>query len=126
MKIDQKTKLAEIQTVFIGQFPHLRIEFYKRPHEPGEATGDREKLNVDLTLEEIAKAKWTKELQIDRSMTISEFEALMYEDFGLNVQVFRRSGNLWLQTTVTDNWSLDVANTKGGHSEELFEEQRQE
>lgn len=126
MKIDQKTKLAEIQLAFNGQFPYLRVEFYKRPHESGEATADREKLDLDLTLEEIANAKWNKGLTFDRNMTISEFEALMHDDFGLNVQVFRRSGNLWLQTTVTDNWSLDVANAKGGRSEELYEDQRRE
>ena len=37
------------------------------------------------------------------------------EIYDLNVQVFRRSGNIWLQTTATDHLSLSAQNEKGGH-----------
>ncbi len=56
-----------------------------------------------------------------RDMSVSELEQLFLTKYGLNAQVFRRSGNLWLQTSATDHWTLAEQNRKGGHSEELFE-----
>ena len=42
----------------------------------------------------------------------SELEKFAKE-FDLFIQVFRRSGNLWLETTATDNWSLHHQNEQG-------------
>jgi hypothetical protein len=44
---------------------------------------------------------------------VVELECLFEDQFGLFVQVFRRSGNLWLETTVTDSWSLQKQNEQG-------------
>ena len=124
MKVDQHTKLTEIQETFNKQFPHLRIEFYGRPHDPGEGTSDRDRLDHERTLGDVTKPISVHQLQFDGNMTINALESKLNEELGLHAQVFRRSGNLWLQTTATDNWTLDDANRKGGHSEELFEEQQ--
>jgi hypothetical protein len=58
-------------------------------------------------------------------MTVAELERLFVENFGLNAQVFRRSGTLWLQTSATDNWTLAEQNRKGGHSEQLAREKQE-
>jgi hypothetical protein len=46
-------------------------------------------------------------------MKVSELEELFEEVFGLSVQVFRKSGESWLQTTTTDSWTLNQQNLKG-------------
>lgn len=46
-------------------------------------------------------------------MKVSELEKLFKDKFKLAVQVFRKSGNLWLETTMTDNWSLLQQNNHG-------------
>jgi hypothetical protein len=33
--------------------------------------------------------------------------------YGLSVQVFRKSGNVWLETSATDNWTLRQQNNEG-------------
>ena len=33
--------------------------------------------------------------------------------FGLSAQVFRLSGDVWLETTSTDNWTLEEQNSTG-------------
>lgn len=124
MKISPHTKLSEIQEAFNKKFPHLRIEFYTKPHDPGEGTLDRDRMDPEGTVGDVVKTVSVDQLQFDGKMAISALETQLHEELGLHAQVFRRSGNLWLQTTVTDNWTLDDANRKGGHSEELFEEQQ--
>ncbi|MBK6524240.1 MAG: hypothetical protein IPG07_01010 [Crocinitomicaceae bacterium] len=59
-----------------------------------------------LTLKEIRKNHTAGELSIDGHQKTSTFENNFHDHFGVTVQVFRRSGNLWLQTTTTDEWSL--------------------
>jgi hypothetical protein len=46
-------------------------------------------------------------------MTVEELEKSFLVKFGLNVQVFRKSGKSWLETTITDKWTLEKQNTQG-------------
>jgi hypothetical protein len=46
-------------------------------------------------------------------MTVSELEKSFTEIYGLYTQVFRKSGNIWLVTTITDNWTLNEQNQQG-------------
>jgi hypothetical protein len=126
MNIDRNTKLMDIQNAFNTQFPNLRIEFYKQPHKRGEASLEREKLDNELTLQEIGKVPSSGKLEIDGNMKINALESILQNEFGLYAQVFRRSTNLWLQTTTTDEWTLDKAEQKGGRSVEVAGESQEE
>jgi hypothetical protein len=53
------------------------------------------------------------DIKIDEEMKVSELEQLFKNRFSLAVQVFRKSGNLWLETTMTDNWTLQQQNNHG-------------
>ena len=97
---------------FIGQ--HI-------PQERDQVTA--KKLNPDMNVSDFSAQAVGKEFLVDEQTTISDFEDYLSNELGLNAQVFRRSGNLWLQTTKTDSWSLHEANRKGGHSQELANEQ---
>lgn len=124
MNIKLHTSLAEIQKEFNSIFPHLRLEFYRSAHNPGEASADREKLDPQQSFSEVSRIGNPGVLDLDGEQQIAAFESALADDLGLYAQVFRRSGNLWLQTTATDTWTLAEANRKGGHSEELYDEQR--
>ena len=45
-------------------------------------------------------------------MKVAELENAFAKSFGFAVQVFRKSGNVWLQTTATDDWTLEEQNLK--------------
>ncbi|MDE3144966.1 MAG: hypothetical protein KGL19_12475, partial [Bacteroidota bacterium] len=47
------------------------------------------------------------------TMTVSELEQKFNDIYGLSTQVFRKSGNIWLVTTVTDKWTLEEQNRQG-------------
>jgi hypothetical protein len=55
---------------------------------------------------------------------VQDVEQLLWDAFGLSVQVFRKSGNLWLETTVTDQWSLAYQNEQGRELSEQFDRKK--
>lgn len=120
MLIDGNKKLSDIQAEFHQKFPYLKLEFYAGSHRTGESSPARERLDSSLYIDQVRTVHTEGNLQIHEEMPVSELERLFLQRFGLNAQVFRRSGNLWLQTSATDHWPLAEQNRKGGHSEELF------
>ncbi len=46
-------------------------------------------------------------------MRVNELEQSFADTFGLGVRVFRKSGKSWLETTVTDGWTLEEQNNQG-------------
>jgi len=46
-------------------------------------------------------------------MKVIDLEKMFKNRFNLSAQVFRKSGNLWLETTMTDNWTLLQQNNHG-------------
>ena len=55
-------------------------------------------------------------------MTVNELEQRFSDVYGLGVQVFRKSGNVWLETTVTDGWTLEQQNKQGESLDKAFPE----
>jgi len=50
---------------------------------------------------------------ITPGMTVCKLEQNFRDVYGLSVQIFRRSGKVWLETTVTDGWTLQEQNSQG-------------
>ena len=125
MLIDNSKKIKDLQMEFHRVFPHLKLEFYEGSHREGEASPARQQLDKERLIDEVRSVHSEGNLHIREEMSVSELERLFLEKFGLNAQVFRRSGTLWLQTSATDNWTLAEQNRKGGHSEQLAREKRE-
>ena len=52
-------------------------------------------------------------IEITGAMKVTDLEKIFKNQFSLVVQVFRKSGKIWLETTITDNWTLDQQNNHG-------------
>jgi hypothetical protein len=111
---DNKT-LREIQVEFNHRFPFLRLEFVSKKLKPG--TDFRDKKNSNSALANFRKTQKEGEIAFDENMTVTDLESQFLDRYGLNAQVFRRSGKLWLETTATDKWTLGYQNEQG---QELF------
>jgi len=114
MEVSNNLKIKDLQAAFQQSFPFLKIEFYATPHEMGEGSLEQDVLDPELTIGEIRKAKNVGFITIDENSTTGDFEKMVQEQFGLNIQVFRKSYHRWLQTWVTDTWSLKEQNRRGG------------
>lgn len=108
--------VSEIQKEFNKEYPFLKLEFFnKRAISTGDycaaqlVPGHKKIGDIQLTITD-------GEIEISGEMKVSELENLLRNKFYVAAQVFRKSGNLWLETTMTDNWTL---NQQTAHGKEL-------
>jgi len=106
-------RIEELQSSFSKAYPFLKIEFFKNGHGRQTHSYKKDMLNPQTTFQDIRKDIIDGEFIISDSMTVGQLEKQVYEQFGLPMQVFRRSGNIWLETTMTDGWTLQQQNEHG-------------
>jgi hypothetical protein len=103
--------IGDVQQDFNELYPFLRIDFYKQvAGRPGSSV--KQKLNKTARLATAGNLQ-EGDLEIDDSMTVGQLEKTFRERFGINAQVSRKSGPVWLETTVTDKWTLKQQNDHG-------------
>ncbi len=110
--INQSKKLNSIQKEFQKRFPFLKIEFYKQAHSQGKGSPKKNTLDNQQTIADVQKNNLSGTIKLSGLTKVEELETAFAKTFGLSVQVFRKSGNVWLQTTDTDNWTLAEQNQK--------------
>lgn len=113
MKIHSSRKLSEIKEEFNAGYPFLKLEFFKVPHIDQEPTAKKAMIRADHSVSEISELEKEGEIVLSGDMTVNELESLFRDEYGINVQVFRRSGNVWLETSSTDEMTLDEQNELG-------------
>ena len=103
--------IGDVQQDFNELYPFLRIDFYRQvAGRLGSSV--RQKLNKSVRLSAAGRLQ-EGDLEVEDSTTVGQLEKNFREQFGLNVQVSRKSGPIWLETTMTDNWTLKQQNEHG-------------
>ncbi|MFM7728163.1 MAG: hypothetical protein ACKO7B_15795 [Flavobacteriales bacterium] len=113
LQIHHDDTLEKVQRSFNSEFPYLKLEFFSRPHDKGKPSEKQYMINSRRTLETCNPSILNKTLSIPTAMTVHELEHTFRQELGLYVQVFRKSGRVWLETTATDTWSLHKQNLEG-------------
>lgn len=117
--IQGKKTIKELIDEFNGIFPHLKLEFFKHQHDDHEGSPKKDLYKHNLTLGEIRTKEFDGTFTFNKKMVICEFEDTMRDKYGLNIQIFRRSGNLWLETTTSDDWTFEKAEQIGQEMDHL-------
>lgn len=109
---DSKT-IGQIQKEFSNGFPYLKLEFAEVSVRL-EKTNPKLKIHsADKKLMAIRKMRNEGTVVITGDVTVKELETTLLENFGLAAQIFRKSGNVWIETSLTDSWTLDRQNREG-------------
>lgn len=108
--IDDNRIIKDLQTEFNSLFPFLKIEFFSKNHANGEASAKTLIRNNNKKIGECRSVHKSGNITISAKQKVSELESLFQSIYGLPVQVFRKSGKVWLETTSTDNWTLAKQN----------------
>jgi hypothetical protein len=106
--------ISEVQKDFSLAYPFLKIEFFKNGHARKERYSFEKLIPHHLQVKDAWFVNKNEgELEFTNETTVLDLEKTLMDQFGLSVQVFRKSGNLWLETTITDNWTLKQQNDHG-------------
>lgn len=111
--INDKRKIFAIQESFNSAFPYLKLEFFTKGNKQGGPSPKKFVKHPSKTLGECRTVHNSGSITITGAMTVTDLEQRFADVYGLGVQVFRKSGKMWLETTVTEGWTLDEQNTQG-------------
>ncbi len=109
--------IAELQKQFALLFPYLKIIFFTVPHKEGGSVWS--KFQVFDTQKKIGDVSHFEEViiyELSPILTTGAFEQDWQERFGLFIQVFRQSKDVWLATSSSDSWTLIQQNQVGNES----------
>ena len=104
--IEPDRTVLELKKEFTDLFPGLKIEVFAHDHESGEGSPKKDAYKGVVTVSEINPKQTECSLILDPEMTVAEVEEKFHSEAGLNVQVFRKMGVIWLETVQTDGYTL--------------------
>ncbi|HVV03719.1 MAG TPA: hypothetical protein VHC96_05815 [Puia sp.] len=111
--------IKKVQEEFTKTYPFLKIDFSKGKDQ-GRTTRTGASPDMlpssageDEAACDAAQNLLWQELGICDDMKINEVEVLLQYHFGVPAQVLRKSGNLWMETRMTQHWTLRQQNEHG-------------
>jgi hypothetical protein len=111
--IEKDTRILDLQKEFNNIYPFLKLEFFKHPARQNKILQKAEKINPVERVRSLTPFYEPGNIDIDPKTTVAQLVDNFWEVFGLYVLVFRKSGNLWIETALTDDWTLDKQNLIG-------------
>ncbi|RTL58944.1 MAG: hypothetical protein EKK37_11550 [Sphingobacteriales bacterium] len=111
--ITESMSVRDLQLAFNGLFPFLKLEFFKNGTVLEKMYGLNKLISPHSTIGQLWKKKEAAEIEINENTRVRDLENDFLEKFGITTQIFRKAGNLWLETTMTDSWTLKQQNEHG-------------
>ncbi len=113
LHISSNRLISDIQKEFNSAFPFLKLEFFNNRSFSRSDFSVNQLIPANRKIGDSKLSIPDEDVEISEDMKVSDLEKLFKDNFKLAVQVFRKSGNLWLETTMTDNWTLLQQNNHG-------------
>jgi hypothetical protein len=111
--INDHRKIFAVQNEFSEMFPSLKLEFYSKSNKGGGAPSSKLMKHISKTIAECRTIHSSGHIKIQPQMTVGELEQGFRDVYGLSVQVFRKSGNSWLEDSENSNLTLEKQNEEG-------------
>jgi len=111
--IARESRVADLQKEFNHFYPYLKLEFFRLPFSQKKNLQKAERVNPNEYVERLTRNYKSGSISIDQKKTVAQIVEDFWVEFGLSVLVFRKSGNLWIETSLTDSWTLDKQNKIG-------------
>ncbi|MCH5683279.1 hypothetical protein LWM68_02705 [Niabella sp. W65] len=106
--ISESTRPEDVKNFFSSCYPFLKIELYKMGENNTTAPGKKHCPVKDKFMDLPGEGV----VDIHSDITVAEL-GNSFACFGLRTEVFRKSGNVWVATLLTDNWTLQQQNNAG-------------
>ena len=110
--LEKESQIEGIKKVFSAFYPFLKIEFYRKPLRTNNHSFKKEAISSHTALLHLPKLNSRKGIDISQNRTVKDVEK-DFESLGLFAEVFRKSGNVWIETSLTNDWTLQQQNLEG-------------
>jgi len=111
--INDHRKIYAIQEEFNKLFPYLKLEFFSKSNTSQGCSSAKKIKHSSKTIAECRTIHNNGSLELTPAMTVTDLEQRFNDVYGIHTQVLRKSGNVWLETSVTDGWTLEEQNSQG-------------
>ena len=109
---NKETFLKDIQRLFNAYYPFLKIEFRQvKRYLLGEPKLRNEYYGMQV--KDVSNIEEPVVVDVSDEKTINEIVRDFKTISGTNIEVFRKSGNVWNVITLTDSWTLESQNKAG-------------
>ena len=105
--IGANSRPEDVKKKFSEHYPFLKIELYKAETLSGASA--KKDIPVTRRFTDLMKEDF---IDNNNNITVALLEE-SFAAFGLRVRVFRKSGNVWIGTLLTNNWTLREQNNAG-------------
>ncbi|WP_207492406.1 hypothetical protein [Aridibaculum aurantiacum] len=112
LNINNDTVVKNLQAQFNNLYPYLKIEFLAAPKRQN-GYSRAEKVPASATFRALYTLDKEVAIDVNRNRTVAEVEHDFKENTGLSIQLYRKSGNVWIETSLTDDWTLGRQNDAG-------------
>jgi len=112
LRIESGTTVEGVQKQFSAFYPFLKLQFFKSLQEENQYINKKGKAHPELPGKKLRPMDNRVCLSVAYHTTVAE----LLENFmqvGLLAQVCRKSGSLWVETSLTDDWTLERQNNEG-------------
>jgi hypothetical protein len=114
IEINPNKKLKDINSAFTKVYPFLKLEFFSKSHKWQESSSELQLLQQDLTVSEVTHSLLCSGfIEIHYWQKTGVLEMMFLQQFNLSVQVYRKNGDHWIQTSGTDELTLEEQNEAG-------------
>ena len=120
MHIKPSNNIGDLNAAFREEFLYLKLAFFSKPHHAYKGSAAKFLLtDPTLSVKDMVSQTHEGDIFIEDDMPTWQVERLFESEFGLHVQIFRKSGSIWLETSVSDDLTLERQNAKGRSSEKF-------
>ena len=109
LRIEHDTPIKEVQKQFNAWYPFLQIHFFKNGSTDSRLSKKAERALPEWPINKLKNFDKTEYLPINHKITVAELLE-NFRDIGLLAQVCRKSGNHWVETSLTSDWTLERQN----------------
>jgi hypothetical protein len=114
--ISSERTVREINREFKRMLPLLKLAYYGHKHGQEESSTFDHIVPEHVLVKAIAHTIKPGVIEINSFDTVAELEQRFQNYFGLPVQVYRKTGDVWIETVQTDNLSLEKQNNIGARA----------
>src|SRR5579862_1069536 len=111
LHVNDQVLISELQNQFSKEFPFLKLEFFSEPRNSGAKHFPKSAMFASTKRLGLCRKLHNEGvIRLTQNDTVEMLEHIFWNEFGLTAEIFRKSGNLWIETSLTDSWTLKLQN----------------